>query len=200
MGINKMASQPPHPNGIPPPMMPGPGFGMPMPGSGPQMNCPPGYMQGMEQGFPPPMNPSSIPTPGMPNAKSYTGSGDKSRATSDTRSAWGEHKAPDGRIYYYNSLTKESSWEKPEDLKSAQEKLLSNCPWKEFKSDGGKVYFHNSVTKESRWTKPKELIDLEAMISASNPAESSSTPPPKPEPTSAIEQAMQATLASIALP
>ena len=26
---------------------------------------------------------------------------------------WTEHKAPDGRTYYYNNQTKESAWEKP---------------------------------------------------------------------------------------
>ena len=30
---------------------------------------------------------------------------------------WSEHKAPDGRTYYYNSVTKQSSWEKPDALK-----------------------------------------------------------------------------------
>lgn len=31
---------------------------------------------------------------------------------------WTEHTAPDGRKYYYNSRTKQSSWEKPEELKT----------------------------------------------------------------------------------
>lgn len=34
---------------------------------------------------------------------------------------WTEHKAPDGRTYYYNSQTKESSWEKPDALKTPAE-------------------------------------------------------------------------------
>lgn len=36
-------------------------------------------------------------------------------------SPWSEHKAPDGRTYYYNSVTKQSLWEKPDDLKSPAE-------------------------------------------------------------------------------
>lgn len=43
---------------------------------------------------------------------------------------WSEHKAPDGRTYYYNSITKQSHWEKPEILKSAAEV---------------KFYFHTQV-------------------------------------------------------
>lgn len=36
-------------------------------------------------------------------------------------SPWTEHKAPDGRTYYYNSITKQSLWEKPDDLKTPAE-------------------------------------------------------------------------------
>uniref|UniRef100_A0A672V225 Pre-mRNA-processing factor 40 homolog A n=1 Tax=Strigops habroptila TaxID=2489341 RepID=A0A672V225_STRHB len=76
-------------------------------------------------------------------------------------STWTEHKSPDGRTYYYNTETKQSTWEKPDDLKTPAEQLLSKCPWKEYKSDSGKPYYYNSQTKESRWAKPKELEDLE---------------------------------------
>uniref|UniRef100_A0A4W3HVU5 Pre-mRNA-processing factor 40 homolog A n=1 Tax=Callorhinchus milii TaxID=7868 RepID=A0A4W3HVU5_CALMI len=78
------------------------------------------------------------------------------------KSIWTEHKSPDGRTYFYNSDTKQSTWEKPDELKSHAEQLLSKCPWKEYKSDTGKPYYYNSQTKESRWTKPKELEELEA--------------------------------------
>uniref|UniRef100_A0A6Q2YXI0 Pre-mRNA-processing factor 40 homolog A n=1 Tax=Esox lucius TaxID=8010 RepID=A0A6Q2YXI0_ESOLU len=77
------------------------------------------------------------------------------------KSVWTEHKSLDGKTYYYNTETKQSSWEKPDDLKSPAEQMLSKCPWKEYKSDNGKAYYYNSQTKESRWTKPKELEDLE---------------------------------------
>ena len=35
--------------------------------------------------------------------------------------AWKEHKAPDGRSYFYNGETKLSTWEKPGELKSSAE-------------------------------------------------------------------------------
>ncbi|XP_075789524.1 pre-mRNA-processing factor 40 homolog A isoform X3 [Pelodiscus sinensis] len=98
---------------------------------------------------------------------------------SKQKSMWTEHKSPDGRTYYYNTETKQSTWEKPDDLKTPAEQLLSKCPWKEYKSDSGKPYYYNSQTKESRWAKPKELEDLEAMIKAEEnsgkPDESTST-------------------------
>uniref|UniRef100_A0A8B9RL93 Pre-mRNA-processing factor 40 homolog B n=1 Tax=Astyanax mexicanus TaxID=7994 RepID=A0A8B9RL93_ASTMX len=81
------------------------------------------------------------------------------------KSVWTEHKSLDGKTYYYNTETKQSTWEKPDELKSPAEQMLSKCPWKEYKSDTGKPYYYNSQSKESRWTKPKELEDLEEQLS-----------------------------------
>lgn len=36
---------------------------------------------------------------------------------------WSEHKMADGRSYYYNSRTKTSVWEKPDILKTPEEKM-----------------------------------------------------------------------------
>lgn len=33
---------------------------------------------------------------------------------------WTEHRAPDGRLYYYNSKAGESVWEKPQALKDLE--------------------------------------------------------------------------------
>uniref|UniRef100_A0A8C7MKH2 Pre-mRNA-processing factor 40 homolog A n=1 Tax=Oncorhynchus kisutch TaxID=8019 RepID=A0A8C7MKH2_ONCKI len=85
----------------------------------------------------------------------------KAKCCHPQKSVWTEHKSLDEKTYYYNTETKQSSWEKPDDLKSPAEQMLSKCQWKEYKSDNGKAYYYNSHTKESRWTKPKELEDLE---------------------------------------
>uniref|UniRef100_A0A674EPK3 Pre-mRNA-processing factor 40 homolog A n=1 Tax=Salmo trutta TaxID=8032 RepID=A0A674EPK3_SALTR len=85
----------------------------------------------------------------------------KAKCCHPQKSVWTEHKSLDEKTYYYNTETKQSSWEKPDDLKSPAEQMLSRCQWKEYKSDNGKAYYYNSHTKESRWTKPKELEDLE---------------------------------------
>ena len=68
--------------------------------------------------------------------------------------------SPDGRKYYHNIKTKKSKWEKPDEIKSETEILLSKCPWKEFKADSGKLYYYNSETKSSVWTIPAELKEL----------------------------------------
>ncbi|XP_052247261.1 pre-mRNA-processing factor 40 homolog A-like isoform X2 [Dreissena polymorpha] len=189
--------------GYMPPMGPGDG-GMPpmMPPS-----APPGFpgavyppMMGM-----PPVGPGGYPM--NPQMGGMQNNSAQSEQKPEKKSPWTEHKAPDGRTYYYNQVSKQSSWEKPKDLQTDTELLLSRCPWKEYKSDTGKVYYHNSVTKESRWTKPKELEELEASIAKQREAEKGSgdatEEAPKVEaakPLSTIEQAMQATLASIELP
>ena len=77
---------------------------------------------------------------------------------------WTEHKAPDGRTYFYNATTRQSSWEKPDALKTSAELELSKCPWKEYTSDAGKIYFHNVETKESVWTIPPELAELKEKL------------------------------------
>ncbi|XP_011402836.2 PREDICTED: pre-mRNA-processing factor 40 homolog B-like [Amphimedon queenslandica] len=86
---------------------------------------------------------------------------------------WSMHNAPDGRTYYYNSETKQSSWQKPDELKTKAESLLSKCLWKEYKNDSGKIYYYNSETKESTWTLPKELEQLRAEASKLEEEESS---------------------------
>ncbi|XP_071978596.1 pre-mRNA-processing factor 40 homolog A isoform X2 [Engystomops pustulosus] len=112
----------------------------------------------------PALTPSPHPVISAP--PSITANSGANEEPAKPKSLWTEHKSPDGRTYYYNIETKQSTWEKPDEMKSPVEQMLSKCPWKEFKSDSGKPYYYNSQTKESRWAKPKELEDLEAMIKA----------------------------------
>ena len=73
---------------------------------------------------------------------------------------WSVQQAPDGRTYYYNSVTKQSAWEQPLCMNSAPEWLLPQCPWKECTSDTGKVYYYNTTTKESVWSRPPEMTQV----------------------------------------
>ncbi|KAM3917565.1 pre-mRNA-processing factor 40 homolog A [Leptodactylus fuscus] len=129
----------------------------------------------------PTLTPSPHPVISAP--PSITANSTANEEAAKPKSLWTEHKSPDGRTYYYNIETKQSTWEKPDDMKTPAEQMLSKCPWKEFKSDSGKPYYYNSQTKESRWAKPKELEDLEAMIKAEesgsvqDPSVSAALPP-----------------------
>ena len=62
-----------------------------------------------------------------------------------------------GRRYYYNSITGETTYEKPDALKSEAEKSLPPCPWNEHVAADGRVYYYNSQTKASVWEEPIEL-------------------------------------------
>ncbi|KAJ6560990.1 hypothetical protein B0H10DRAFT_2118198 [Mycena sp. CBHHK59/15] len=74
-----------------------------------------------------------------------------------TLNIWTEHRNPDGRTYWFNTGTKESVWEKPDDLKSPFERALNQTKWKEYFS-GGRKYYYNTETKESKWDMPDELL------------------------------------------
>ncbi|KAI8838068.1 hypothetical protein BC829DRAFT_404662, partial [Chytridium lagenaria] len=82
------------PMGGPPQMFPGPG--------GPPMMYPPGppqrpMMMMMHPGMRPPPPPPPRPPP-------------------TAQSAWSEHMGPNGMPYYYNAMTKQSTWERPPEL------------------------------------------------------------------------------------
>ncbi|XP_038277400.1 pre-mRNA-processing factor 40 homolog A isoform X3 [Dermochelys coriacea] len=202
MGMHPMGQRPPNmppvPHGMMPQMMP--------PMGGPPMGQMPGMMQSMMPGMmmshmsqahmqptvPPGVNSMDTQVgttpPGTQITHQIVCTAQQTTTTNSSinedpskqKSMWTEHKSPDGRTYYYNTETKQSTWEKPDDLKTPAEQLLSKCPWKEYKSDSGKPYYYNSQTKESRWAKPKELEDLEAMIKA----EENSSKPEESTPTS----------------
>ncbi|XP_034034009.1 transcription elongation regulator 1 isoform X3 [Thalassophryne amazonica] len=95
----------PPPGGMPPPIAPPhlqrPPFLPPPIGNLPP---PPGML------FPPGMPP--VPTSGTP-------------ALNPTEEIWVENKTPEGKAYYYNARTRESSWSKPDGVKIIQQSELN---------------------------------------------------------------------------
>lgn len=98
--------------------------------------------------------------------------------TMDGSSTWTVHTAPDGRTYYYNRALGKSSWEKPAEMMSQEDKNIyysnperndkgasltsavaaPSSEWGEFTAPDGKKYYYNRVTKESRWTLPAGVV------------------------------------------
>ncbi|XP_069636726.1 pre-mRNA-processing factor 40 homolog A isoform X3 [Haliaeetus albicilla] len=215
MGMHPMGQRPPNmppvPHGMMPQMMP--------PMGGPPMGQMPGMMQSVMPGMmmshmsqaamqptvPPGVNSMDaqvgVTPPGTQTTHPVVCAAQQTATTNSSvneehskqKSTWTEHKSPDGRTYYYNTETKQSTWEKPDDLKTPAEQLLSKCPWKEYKSDSGKPYYYNSQTKESRWAKPKELEDLEAMIKAEENSTKPEESTPTPSASAAAAEAANAT-------
>merc|ERR1712179_130994 len=100
-----------------PPMGPGGMHGHRMgmgPPPGMQGGPPPGMMPGSQGGsMPPGMNMMPGP-PGMQNGsqgEDEQGKGRHLLGFDGKKTDWTEHTAPDGRKYYYNTLTKQSKWE-----------------------------------------------------------------------------------------
>ncbi|KAK4802388.1 hypothetical protein SAY86_000591 [Trapa natans] len=70
---------------------------------------------------------------------------------------WIEHTSPDGRRYYYNKKTKQSTWQKPFELMTAIERADASTDWREYKSADGRMYYYNMATKQSKWEMPQEM-------------------------------------------
>lgn len=92
---------------------------------------------------------------------------------------WTAATSPDGRPYWFNNVTKTSSWEKPAALLSPLERADLSTPWREHKGPAPehKPYYFNTVTQQSSWTLPEELrVAREAAVRAA--AVLASAPPP----------------------
>ncbi|KAM3584984.1 uncharacterized protein V6R79_004394 [Siganus canaliculatus] len=106
---------------------------------------------------------------------------------------WVEGQTDDGNIYYYNTVTGESQWEKPESFQGgssaftqpAQTESSADYPWMEAVSPEGYTYYYNKETGESIWEKPADFPSNEA--SESNTEEDNQEESSNPEPESLPE-------------
>jgi hypothetical protein len=87
-------------------------------------------------------------------------------------SPWMMCQAPDGRPYWYNTITKESSWNEPQFPSLAAEPVedIDALPegWTEEKDPQGRTYYSNLHTREASWTRPTK--------------QRAGVPPPRPPP------------------
>ncbi|KAJ8447514.1 hypothetical protein Cgig2_019508 [Carnegiea gigantea] len=93
--------------------------------------------------------------PGGPLASAYAAVDSQSQHVEHS-SDWIEHNK-NGRRYYYNKKTRQSTWEKPLELMTPLERADATTDWKEYTSPDGRKYYYNKVTKQSKWIIPEEL-------------------------------------------
>ncbi|BEJ13665.1 hypothetical protein CspHIS471_0308390 [Cutaneotrichosporon sp. HIS471] len=83
----------------------------------------------------------------------------------EAASQWKEYKNAEGRVYWSHGVTKQSVWEKPDELRTPFERAMGKTPWKQYAS-GGKPYYVNSLTKETVWNLPQDLVKLKDEVEA----------------------------------
>lgn len=81
------------------------------------------------------------------------------------KSQWSEYKNSEGRVYWSHATTKQSVWEKPDELRSPFEKALNKTTWKQYTSKD-RPYYVNSITKETKWELPPDLKALKKRVEA----------------------------------
>lgn len=109
---------------------------------------------------------------GIDNSKHVNHVGFKDgAAVGEQLDAWTAHKTETGVVYYYNALTGESTYEKPEGFKGEPDKVtaqptpvswekLIGTDWALVTTNDGKRYYHNTKTKLSSWQIPTEVTEL----------------------------------------
>ncbi|PWA46079.1 pre-mRNA-processing protein 40A [Artemisia annua] len=120
--------------------------------------APTGGQPWMPSGNQGPGNVTPVSQPGQqPSTTAPTNQQASSTGQEPSAADWQEFTAADGRRYYYNKRTKQSSWEKPMELMTPLERADASTVWKEFTTAEGKKYYYNKDTKQSKWTIPEEL-------------------------------------------
>ncbi|KAL7124218.1 hypothetical protein ABFS83_14G033700 [Erythranthe nasuta] len=124
---------------------------------------PPGVSHAVPASF---SGPTELP-PGTDNSKHVT----KDEAPAKELDAWTAHRAETGTIYYYNTLTGESTYEKPSGFKGESNKptmqptpisweKVTGTDWTTVTTNDGKVYYYNAATQLSSWQVPNEVTEL----------------------------------------
>ena len=76
---------------------------------------------------------------------------------------WKEVVMENGSVFYHNSKINFSTLEKPDEMKTQEEKVSG---WSILKGIGGKEYYFNALQKISTWEEPEELKETRKKLAA----------------------------------
>ncbi|KAJ3682288.1 hypothetical protein LUZ60_014861 [Juncus effusus] len=110
---------------------------------------------------------------------------------------WTAHRTETGVIYYYNSLTGKSTYEKPAGFKGELENVsaqsvpvswekLAGTDWTLVTTNDGKKYYYDTKNKVSSWQVPQEVADLLKKQESETKTETPQTETPQQNPTVSI--------------
>ena len=87
---------------------------------------------------------------------------------SDTQAGpkWEMAYLSNGKAYWYNISTGESSWSKPHASKAVSHPRSSTYVWKEYRDKNSCPYYYNPCTNEVTWTKPFKSLKRDREVEA----------------------------------
>jgi len=105
---------------------------------------------------PPPPKPGGLPglpgLPSLPGLPGAPGTRPPAAAQAPSMQGWEEHQTSDGRKFYHHPVKKVSQYEKPDEIKTPEERALVD--WEEYRIWNGREFFYNKKTKVSCWAVP----------------------------------------------
>ncbi|CAL9144798.1 unnamed protein product [Musa hybrid cultivar] len=96
---------------------------------------------------------------------------DEGDTSNELENAWTAHKTETGAVYYYNSITGKSTYQKPSNFKGESEKAttqsnavswekLAGTDWTIVTTSDGRKYYYDTKNKVSSWHVPAEVAEL----------------------------------------